>query len=100
MTDTDKHMTQQVALYRNLNGGSMSVFKRYGEDGCMPGYVRVSEFADVTFVPLKDDAVIADAVQSIDAQIQETYAKAAAEVQRLKDVKQQLLALTHQEAAA
>jgi hypothetical protein len=60
-------------------------------------YVRATEPLEVTFTPLSDEVIVEGRVKSLDAEIEKTRAEMSLKINDLKDQKQRLLAITHQE---
>lgn len=91
----------KIALYKDLKFDFISVTAQPGflpeaerEMYERPGYARVSEWIDVEFPPLSNDAVIQSALRSIDIAEQEAREKFHAELVKFNDMRSNLLALT------
>lgn len=91
----------KLAVYRNMEPGTLNGFEHIGRcdlyESDFPSntYTRISEQAEVTFHPLKDDTVIQNALRALDA----AELKARENLQRaldaISDQRAQLQALTH-----
>lgn len=88
-------ITKRLTVFRSVGGlGTEIVFHVGSNDSYTPrGYVRVSEFVEVTFPPLAQDTVIQQQLAVLD----EAERKARVDFQQLLDqitnARQQLLAL-------
>jgi hypothetical protein len=58
------------------------------------GYLRLTEFADVEFVPLPAADMVPRQIEILDNKIEAIQGRALAEINELKQKKQELLALT------
>jgi hypothetical protein len=90
----------KLALFKRIDGGWESVWKQQddGSDPLRDTYVRISEYQDVTFLPLSRPEVIAGQLRGLDAMIATTTQKFAQELDALKTRRAELLALTHETA--
>jgi len=92
----DEDLTQSVAIYATKYGG-LTVNEADGWMEKSGDYVRLTEPVEITFVALPDETVLACRVRAIDGQIQKTRAELTRKIDDLKDQKQRLLAITHEE---
>ena len=92
-----------VQIEKVMNGEPVKIYAhqslKYGwttitEHEDMTDYVLIG-VAEATFNTVDKNEAIQKAADMLDRKIQETYAKAEIEVNRIKDQKAQLLALTH-----
>lgn len=60
------------------------------------GYVRISEPIELTFRAVSDDAIVANAVKSLDEAEREALNELNTKIAAIRAQKAQLLALTHQ----
>ena len=92
----DEDLTRKVAIYISkyyyqiVNDCNES----WEED---EEYVRATEPLEVTFKPLSDEVIVKGRVKSIDAEIEKTRAELNLKINDLKDQRQRLLAITHEE---
>lgn len=103
MADTRDPFAQpeKVALYRDLSGGWTHVSRFYGAPGIDDAnyhydVVRISEPVEVQFTKLEDKEAIANAISMLDAKEKKILADSYVEVEKIRQQKQSLLALTHQ----
>lgn len=88
----------KMAVYRNMEQNAMNGWesvRRIDLYENMGGYCRVSEPAEVTFQPLKDDAVIQNALHALDGAELKAREDLQRTLDRIKDQRAQLLMLTH-----
>jgi hypothetical protein len=62
----------------------------------MEGFVRVSEPIRVEFTAINDDAIVQNAVESLDAEERKAIEDLNAKIASIRERKAQLLTLTHQ----
>ncbi len=60
------------------------------------GYVRITELAEVTLSPIDNDAIVRNAVVSLDEQERQLRAELNKKIAEIQDRRNQLLALTYQ----
>ncbi len=96
--ENEADLTREVALFSSKNG-YLAVQHTGGWMSDDDDYVRVSEPLEVTFTPLPDEVVLASRVDAIDEEIKITRAKFTKTLDDLKDQKQRLLAITHEEVS-
>ena len=99
-------MKMKVFAYKSKHGdiytwiaGSRTEFE-VDEYMCLTGRIRISEFVYVDFPELPPDVVIGSQIQAIDSIITQKEGEHFAEIQELKQKRQELLAITHQAEAA
>jgi hypothetical protein len=87
-----------LALYKSLTSGWVMASMYYGEDDTSYHHdmVRISETVDVRFRALQNAEVIRNAVAACDAAEQKAYRELNEKLTKIREQKQQLLALTHQ----
>lgn len=92
---------RQVALYQDMSHGWTRVSRFWGKDDSLnhSGDVRISEPLDVTFKPLSSNEAITNAVAVLDAQEKKLLADTEMSLRKIREQKQNLLALTHQTEA-
>lgn len=71
----------------------------YQDDAQVPGWIKVG-MAELTVTMFPESTVIAGMVESIDAQIANTYAEAESKINLLKEKKQSLLAITMESSSS
>ncbi len=81
----------RLAKYKNIRVD----YEVITDDWCAEhrDYVRLTEFVDIEFPPLPEDAVITQEVAVLDRQIAAIQEQAMVEIQQLAQRKQELLAL-------
>jgi hypothetical protein len=91
----------QVALYQHTRHGWISVMTFYGAEDSQyhSGYMRISEPTDVRFVGLKNDDVVRNAIEALDAEEREARRELNQKLFEIQERRSTLLALTHQPAA-
>ena len=93
---------RQVALYQELSSGWTRISTFYGEkdDASVHcGDVRISEPVTVTFKPLSNNEAISNAVAALDAQEKKLLADTEMALRKIREQKQNFLALTHEPEA-
>lgn len=85
-TDRDEH-------YQLLPEGRLREIPRNG-------YVRISEPVEVRFTAISDDAVVQNAVAALNEEERKAIAELNAKVAAIRERKQQLLSLTHDEGTS
>lgn len=94
--------SRSVALYQDLSNGWVRISTYWGEKNdpsAHCGDVRISEPVAVTFKPLSSKEAIDNAVASLDAQEKKILADTEMSLRRIREQKQNLLALTYQSEA-
>lgn len=87
----------KVALFKSMEYG-IEMVSTQATEKYSNGYVRISEYVDVDFPPLQDEAVVRQQIEKLDEiadKITDDYRNKIAEIQ---DRKSKLLAITHQPA--
>lgn len=90
-----------IALYKSMQCGYVSAYTYLGERDAeyrSGDSVRISEPVEIKFTALKNDEVIRNAVAACDAAEQAAYRELNEKLARIKEQRQQFLALTHQPA--
>jgi len=59
------------------------------------GYIRLTEYTDVEFIPLKDESIITKQVDFIDNKIKQAQAVSEAKINELTQQRNELLAIPH-----
>lgn len=87
----------KVALFKSMEYGAEITGDESTEKYCR-NYVRTSEYIDVEFPPLQDEAVVRQQIEKLDEiadKITDEWRNKIAEIQERKS---KLLAITHQPA--
>lgn len=87
----------RLAIFRSIDVGALNGYQTIGskEYETFGSYVRISEYADVKFDPLKSGAVIEGAMKALDRAELQAREKLEETLNQIRDQRQQLLALTH-----
>ena len=88
----------KLAIYRNIEPGSLNNWEHIGEAKTYDGigtYVRVSDYVEAQFAPLKDDAVIQGALRALDAAELQVREELQRKLDQINDQRNQLKAITH-----
>ena len=89
----------RIALYKYV-AGEMTVVRETVLEPYMAGMIRVSEPIEVEFPPRLGNEAVAEEVSAIDVQIAEHTEEFAKKIDKLKESKSKLLAITQESAAA
>ncbi|MDB6103331.1 MAG: hypothetical protein JWO52_3330 [Gammaproteobacteria bacterium] len=91
-----------IALYKSMVSGTSYVSHFYGDrDATFHGdYVRISEPISVRFTKLADEIAIRNAIAILDEQERKAYDDLTKTLERIKEQKSSLLALTYAPEAA
>jgi FMN phosphatase YigB (HAD superfamily) len=89
----------KIALYK-LVGIDLTVIRDVSLEPFMSSVVRVSEAMDVEFAPRIGSEAVAEEINLLDAEIAEKTQVFAEAIDKLKDAKAKLLAITHAPAPA
>lgn len=102
MKTTEKDLQQTIAVYKNLTGDYCILLRFMGDtDGDFhTGYVRISEPCDVTFAPLKNEAVVRNALKALDGLEHEARMELGEKLGKINEQREQLRSLTYQPEVA
>jgi len=95
---SDKKNTKTVAVYQTeYNNETLNEVVDWIERS--ERYIRITEPQEVMFIPLDHGVVLKARLDALDREIRSVRAIAQAKVDDLKDQRQRLLAITHDEAS-
>lgn len=87
----------KIALFRDIDPGPMNGYETFGlqhlENGA--GYVRISEYVDVTFPQLKEEIVIDKYIAALDRSERAVRLEFQRKLDDIATQRANLLALTH-----
>lgn len=97
-TEAKDEMTVTIALYKSLTHNWIMEGTYYGEDDARyhSDYVRISNPVTLTFTPIKDEAVIQNALQTLDGMEHKARMELAKTLAQINQQRSNFLALTHQ----
>lgn len=96
MSDSKLEKPQKLALFRSPTD---TVLMEYvgSEHMERTGLVRISEYTEVTFSPLRDDEVVAKALAALDVTEKKIRNEFQAKLDNLVETRSRLLSLPHKE---
>ena len=83
--------TRRIALFKSTQYGGINEGPEYME--AMSGYVRVSEYVEITFPPRQKEEAIAEELDQLDKAANEIRVKAQDALIKIEERRQSLLAL-------
>ena len=95
-TIKEEDLIFDVALYMNKYGRITTNETSDWIENCEE-YVRVSSPQTVTFVQLPDEDILVLRLHALDKEIEKVRAESTRKIDDLKDQKQRLLAITHED---
>ena len=98
ITENTEPKPMRLARFKNLDGGYSSICESMFET--ISGYIRVSEYVEVTFPPLNDAAVVTKHIEALDRAAEAITARYEEKMGEIKRQKAELAALTYQPEVA
>lgn len=81
--------SKRIALFQNIQSRHISEGGEYMEG--FDGYVRISEYVDVTFPPRQAESIAEDALSQLDKAANEVKAKAQEALEKIADARSEYL---------